>query len=97
MRHGGEGRGGGRHGQWAGAQRWACGRNASAIGHRQRSLRAAEISTLSPELPEHRPLCTTTAEVDGQLQTLLGDAALADIQYHLYVLEKVKKERSLTP
>jgi hypothetical protein len=36
-------------------------------------------------------MSTAKAEVEGLLRTLPDDATLEDIQYHLYVLEKVKK------
>ncbi|MCG6940674.1 MAG: hypothetical protein LJE69_05425 [Thiohalocapsa sp.] len=36
-------------------------------------------------------MSTAKAEVEGLLRTLPDDASLEDIQYHLYVLEKVKK------
>jgi len=34
---------------------------------------------------------TAKAEVTSMLESLPDDASLEDIQYHLYVLEKVKK------
>ena len=34
---------------------------------------------------------TAKSEVTSMLETLPDDASLEDIQYHLYVLEKVKK------
>ena len=36
-------------------------------------------------------MSTAKAEVASMLETLPDDASLEDIQYHLYVLEKVKK------
>jgi len=36
-------------------------------------------------------MSTAKADVEGLLKTLPDDATLEDIQYHLYVLEKVKK------
>jgi hypothetical protein len=36
-------------------------------------------------------MSTAKAEVEGLLRTLPDDATLEDIQYHLYVLEKVKR------
>ncbi len=36
-------------------------------------------------------MSTAKADVEGLLRTLPDDATLEDIQYHLYVLEKVKK------
>jgi hypothetical protein len=36
-------------------------------------------------------MSTAKAEVEGLLKTLPDDATLEDIQYHLYVLEKVKQ------
>ena len=36
-------------------------------------------------------MSTTKAEVASMLESLPDDASLEDIQYHLYVLEKVKR------
>ena len=36
-------------------------------------------------------MSTAKAEVTSMLATLPDDASLEDIQYHLYVLEKVKR------
>jgi hypothetical protein len=36
-------------------------------------------------------MSTAKSEVSSLLATLPNDASLEDIQYHLYVLEKVKK------
>ena len=36
-------------------------------------------------------MSTAKADVEGLLKTLPDDATLEDIQYHLYVLEKVKR------
>jgi hypothetical protein len=36
-------------------------------------------------------MSTAKAEVEDLLRTLPDDATLEDIQYHLYVLEKVKR------
>ena len=36
-------------------------------------------------------MSTAKSEVTSMLETLPDDASLEDIQYHLYVLEKVKK------
>ena len=36
-------------------------------------------------------MSTAKSEVTSMLETLPDDASLEDIQYHLYVLEKVKR------
>lgn len=40
---------------------------------------------------QERSMSTAKSEVSSLLDTLPDDASLEDIQYHLYVLEKVKK------
>ena len=47
----------------------------------------------SPELPMNSASATAKQEVEHLLQNLPDDATLEDIQYHLYVLEKIKRGR----
>jgi predicted transcriptional regulator len=49
------------------------------------------MGLLSPELPMNSASATAKQEVEHLLQNLPDDATLEDIQYHLYVLEKIKR------
>lgn len=50
-----------------------------------------DLST--PEYPMSSASVTAKQEVEHLLQNLPDDATLEDIQYHLYVLEKIRRAR----
>lgn len=50
-----------------------------------------DLST--PEYPMSSGSVTAKQEVEHLLQNLPDDATLEDIQYHLYVLEKIRRAR----
>ncbi len=49
------------------------------------------MKQLPPELPMNNASATPKQEVEHLLKNLPEDATLQDIQYHLYVLEKIKR------
>lgn len=62
---------------------------------RPAGLSALTLAAGAPTLPVYRSvgakqMSATKAEVESLLKTLPDDCTLEDVQYHLYVLEKVK-------
>ena len=49
-----------------------------------------ELNILSPKPNEARIMSIAKSEVKALLDTLPEDSSLEDVQYHLYVLEKIK-------
>jgi hypothetical protein len=57
----------------------------------QLSLHPELGGKIQSRVTELKPMSTAKSEVSTLLESLPDDASLEDVQYHLYVLEKVKR------